>query len=474
MQRGEAWNVFCLPTAPRHASRFSGGLKAVAWRPIPVFQKPSMSASVPPQNIDFTQLGEPVYRGSVQHLYAIPSHPDFMVAQTTEAGSVFDVGSIFTIKDNDVNRAVFRHALYTRLGDCAQWRRVKARIEAQPGMDEAWRREMLSGSLERMVEDGAATHHVGMADAVTGEIAVGRMPEHASCYNVVRRFPVMKPPQRPFLGGHVFDYEQFYQSSTYVIPLEYIVRFGVTGGSSILRKYEGLLEGERRRYEQELGLPGVMRAWQMLPQPIFDLTSKYEPEDRNVSRQEALLMSGLGAPNFLTSIKMALLGAWVVRDILDELGLTLWDMKWEFAVDGLDTFYVDTVDTDSFRATSLTERAGHRLVLHYNKQAMRDYYKIIHADWFAGINEAKKEAAKQGGPFTAILQAGQQSGRWRPTPVVDEDFLALQVEKTQIIRDHMLGRTSDARVLLQRCGEAEVNFYESRGKLGDYAKLNAV
>lgn len=433
-----------------------------------------MSAADAPKKIDFQQLGEPVYRGSVQHLYAIPGHPDYMAAQTTEAGSVFDVGSIFTIKDNDINRAVFRHALYTRLGDAAQWQRVKARIESQAGIDEPWRREILSGSLERMVVEGALTHHLGMADAVTGEIAAGQMPQNPSSYNIVRRFPVMKPPQRPFLGGHVYDYEQFYQSSTYVIPLEYIVRFGITGGSSILRKYEGLHEAERRKYEQELGLPGAMQAWQMLPHPIFDLTSKYEPEDRNVSRQEALLMSGLGAPNFLTSIKMALLGAWVVRDILDEIGLTLWDMKWEFAVDGLDTFFVDTVDTDSFRATSVTERGGHRLVLHYNKQAMRDYYKIIHADWFAGVNEAKKEAAKQGGPFTQILQAGQKSGRWLPTPVVDEAFLGLQARKTAIIRDHMLGRVADAKSQLQRCGEDEISFYEAKGKLGEYAKLNGV
>lgn len=433
-----------------------------------------MPAADAPQKIDFQHLGEPVYRGSVQNLYAIPGHPDYIVAQTTEAGSVFDVGSIFTIKDNDVNRAVFRHALYTRLGDAAQWQRVKRRIENQHGMDEPWRREILSGPLEQMVAGGALTHHLGMADAVTGEIASGRMPANPSSYNVVRRFPVMKPPQRPFLGGHVFDYEQFYQSSTYVIPLEYIVRFGITGGSSILRKHEGMKDADRRKYEQELGLTDAMYAWQMLPQPIFDLTSKYEPEDRNVSRQEALLMSGLGAPNFLTSIKMALLGAWVVRDILEEIGLTLWDMKWEFAADGLETYFVDTVDTDSFRATSVTERGGYKLILHYNKQAMRDYYKIIHSDWFAGVNEAKKEAAKQGGPFTQILHAGQQSGRWPHTPVVDAAFLELQARKTAVIRDHMLGRISDAKAQLQRVGEDEVAFYDARGKLGDYARLNGL
>ena len=433
-----------------------------------------MAAETAPARIDLSNLGEPVYRGSVQHLFALPDHPDYMVAQTTEAGSVFDVGSIFTIKDNDVNRAVFRHALYTRLGQAEQWQRVKKRIESDASIDPRWKKEILTGPLETMVTDGGRTHHLGMVDASSGAVVTSGMPGTPSAYNVVRRFPVMKPPQRPFMGGHVYDYEQFYQSSTYVVPLEYIVRFGITGGSSVLRKYEGLADSARRAYEQELGLKGPMKAWQMLDHPLFDLTSKYEPEDRNVSKQEALLMSGLGAPSFLTTIKLALLGAWVVRDILDEIGLTLWDMKWEFAVDGLDTLFVDTVDTDSFRATSVTERGGYKLVLHYNKQAMRDYYKIIHAEWFAGVNEAKKEAAKQGGPFTEILRAGQASGRWLKTPEVDAEFLDLQAEKTRIIREHVLGRSSTARAELVAVGEREISFYESRGKLADYASLNGL
>ena len=433
-----------------------------------------MSADNAPTSIDLSQLGEPVYNGSVQRLFAAPGHPDYMICETTPAGSVFDVGSIFDIKDNDLNRAVFRHALYTQLGKAETWKRVKARIEADADIDPIWKAEMLKGPLEAMVENGGMTHHVGMIDAKTFAVVSEGMPENPSCYNVVRRFPVMKPPQRPFLGGHVFDYEQFYKSGTYVVPLEYIVRFGVTGGSSILRKHAAMNDAAKRAYEQELGLTQPMEAWQMLNHPIYDLTSKYEPEDRNVSRQEALLMSGLATQGFLDTVKMALLGGWVVRGILDDIGLTLWDMKWEFAVDGDDCFFVDTVDTDSFRATSTLEHEGRKLILHYNKQAMRDYYKIVHADWYAGVNEAKKEAAKQGRPFTGILREGQASGRWLNTPVVDAEFLALQAEKTLLIREHILGQRTDAKAKLQACGEAEVAFYAKRGLVAQYAELNAV
>ncbi len=427
-----------------------------------------------PTHINLANLGPLLYDGSVQRLYSIPEHPGYIIAETTPAGSVFDVGSIFTIADNDLNRAVFRHALYTRLAQPATWAMVKERIERDPAISTAWKKDILSGPLETMCLSGGMTHHLGMVDAASGSIVSDIMPEHPSCFNVVRRFPVMKPPHRPFLGGHVFDYEQFYQSSTYVIPLEYIVRFGITSGSSILRKHTAMGDAARRGYEQELGLSGPMQPWQMLPNPIYDLTSKYEPEDRNVSRQEALLMSGIGTQGFLDTVKMSLLGAYVVRSILDDIGLTLWDMKWEFAVDGQDAFFVDTVDTDSFRATSTTERDGHRLILHYNKQAMRDYYKLAHPEWFAGVNAAKAQAAKEGVPFTQLLRAGQANGQWPTTPVVDAEYLALQAQKTALIRDHILGVDSDIRVKLQAVGEAEIDWYAQRGLLAGYAQINAL
>jgi phosphoribosylaminoimidazole-succinocarboxamide synthase len=320
------------------------------------------------------------------------------------------------------------------------------------------------------------THHVGMLDAESGQVVSSGMPAHPSCYNVVRRFPVMTPPQRNVMGNFVFDYALFHQSTTYVVPLEYIVRFGVTSGSSILRKYEALSEKEQRAFEQELGLTGPMKAWQMLDRPIYDLTSKYEPEDRAVTKQEALLMSGLSVQHFTGTIKMALLGAWAVRDLLDEIGLQLWDLKWEFAVDGEDLLFVDTIDADSFRATSTVSVDGRSLIIHYNKQAMRDYYRLVTADWYAGVNAAKQEAAKTGAPFKSVLKAGQAEGKYPNTPVVDPLFLEIQAKKTALIKQHVLGESDAAaiRAGLIETGLAEAEFYRSRGLLADLLKLNAI
>ncbi|MCW0217006.1 MAG: hypothetical protein OJI67_01675 [Prosthecobacter sp.] len=429
-----------------------------------------------PTSLDLSQLGEPVYRGSVQHLYAVPDHPAFIVCETTPAGSVFDVGSIFSIEGNDLNRAIFRHAMYSRLTQASTWQRVQAALLKTDMLGVTWRDQLMDGPLQTMLETGAHTHHVGMLDGKTGEIATSGMPETPSCYNVVRRFPVMKPPQRNVMGNFVFDYAQFHQSRTYVVPLEYIVRFGVTSGSSVLRKYEALSEKEQRAFEQELGLTGPMKAWQMLDRPIYDLTSKYEPEDRAVSKQEALLMSGLSAQHFTDTIKMALLGAWAVRDLLDEIGLQLWDLKWEFAVDREELFFVDTIDADSFRATSTVPVDGHNLIIHYNKQAMRDYYRLVCADWYAGINAAKAEAQRLGTAFKQVLKEGQAAGIYPATPDVDPAFLDLQARKTALIKQHVLGEKDAVAIRegLVETGLAEAEFYRGKGLLEDLLKLNAI
>lgn len=434
---------------------------------------------MPTQNLPVvrpSELGQPIYVGSVQRLYAFPGREDLMVCETTNAGSVFDVGSIFDIPGSDVARATFRHALYTRMGRPETWAKVRDAIVADAQLPAAFKADLLAGPLEAMLREGARTHHIGMLDAVSCEICTTGTPANPSVFNVVRRFPVMKPVQKAFLGSFVYDYAMFHQAGTYVIPLESIVRFGITGGSSVLRKYAGLTDSGKRAYEAELGLSKPMEAWQFLEKPIFDLTSKHEPEDRNVTKQEALLMSGLEAEAFLSVVKMSILGAWAVRQLLDEIGLLLWDIKWEFAVDNGDFYYVDTIDTDSFRATSFLETEGRKLVLHYNKQAMRDYYKIVHADWFAGVNDAKKEAGKTGTPFTQVLKAGQAAGKWPHTPVVDAEFLALQARKMDLIRQHVLGEAGAAVVKagLKDVGVAEVAFYRQRGMFEEYAKANAV
>jgi len=315
-----------------------------------------------------------------------------------------------------------------------------------------------------------------MRDAVTGEVVRGGIPENPSAYNVVRKYQILKPTRSDFLGAHLFDYSQFAQEDGFVVPLEYIVRFGITSASSVYKKYLGMDESSRKAFERELGVSKPLQAWQYLEKPVGDFTSKFEPEDRMVSKQEALVMSGLTGDQFIDSGKMAILGAWAVRQLIEEIGLLMWDIKWEFAKDGDDIVFVDTIDTDSFRATMFLDFEGDRIVNHYNKQAMRDYFTLLHGDWIEDVKAAKGRGQDQGVAFTELLQAGQADGTYAATPVVDPAFLEIQQEKMSSIREFMLGRAEAPRVKaeLESAGLNEISFYRDRGVLEGLKNINGI
>ncbi|NNE93633.1 MAG: hypothetical protein HKN23_18445 [Verrucomicrobiales bacterium] len=406
----------------------------------------------------------------------MPNDDSIMVTQTTARGSVFDVGALFEIAGHDVNRAVFRHVLYSRMGDPEVWKKVADSIGKAAELDDSYRDDLLEGVLEECCVNGARTHHEGMLDAETGEVAHEGLPENPSAFNLVRRYQILKPDRCDFLGAHLFDYSKFSTEDKFVVPLEYIVRFGITSASSVFKKYLRMDGDAKKAFEHELGVSKPLGAWQYLEKPISDCTSKFEPEDRMVSKQEALTMCGLNGEMFVKSGKMAVLGAWAVRQLVEEIGLLLWDIKWEFARDGDDLVFVDTIDTDSFRATMFLEVDGRRFVNHYNKQAMRDYYNIMHGDWIAAINEAKAKGATEGVAFTEILKAGQDSGDYPGTPGVADEFGAIQERKMSAIRDYMLGDlpAEQAKADLQAAGMEEIGFFQAAGKLEEFARLNAV
>jgi len=429
-----------------------------------------------PLSLPIELLGEPFYVGSVQRLYPIPGDETHMATETTSRGSVFDVGSIFEIPGSDVSRAVFRHVLYSRMADPKLWTAVRESIRSAPGLEEACKSTLLGDTLDRLCREGASTHHAGMIDAVSGEIVRDGLPRHPSAVNVVRRYRILKPEPVRVIDRLCYDYSAMIGQDAYVVPLEFIVRFGMTSASSVLRKYLTLPESARRAYETELGVDGPLRAWQMLPRPITDCTTKHEPEDRAVSLQEALTISGLTGAEFARALESAALGAWAVRHLLEPAGLRLWDLKWEFAKEGDRMVFVDTIDTDSIRATLSLDWNGQPVAVHCNKQSMRDYYRIVHPDWLEAVNLAKEKARRQGRSFVEVLREGREQGRFPETPVVPEVFLNLQARKLEIIRECLLqnipGET--AREALANTAREEIQYFDSLRKIEDFLRMNAM
>ncbi len=419
------------------------------------------------------KLDSPCYTGSVQKLYDVSGHPDLMISETTAGGSVFDVGTIFNIEGSDVGRASFRHLVFQELQNPESWEKLSNEL-SDSGLMEKDDSGIIQKTLSTFKQHGALTHHAGMLDRSTGEVFAKGFPPELSNLTLIKKYTVQKPELKKVLGWHFYDYKTYHAEDGFVIPLEYIVRLGITSGSSILRKYNALSDTNKKTYLSELGLNRSLSPWTRFDSPLVDLTTKYEPEDRNISRQEAALISSLNGDAFSRSMVMAILGAFMLQKIFSGMGLYLWDLKWEIAKDGDDLVFVDTIDTDSVRVTMNIKDNDKSYFVHFNKQVMRDYYKIMHPEWLNAVNEAKKAAAQTGRPFTEILSAGQGKGDYPDNPEIDKTFLDLQKNKFKMIQHFIQHQDQDMSKEAEKIARAELDYYFSSGHREKYEALNAV
>jgi phosphoribosylaminoimidazole-succinocarboxamide synthase len=418
----------------------------------------------------------PYYNGSVQRLYSVVDNPELLVSETSLGGSVFDVGTIFTIKGSDTTRAGFRHLVYQSLQDANEWSDLEEYLINNWGAGYFKNREIVKETLEELKTTGLKTHHRGMVNRADGKLYSNSFPPELSNLTLIKKYTIHKPDSVNFMTSHYYDYEKYYGNDKFVIPLEYIVRFGVTSGSSILRKYSKLSVSSKKAYLQDLDLKQDLIPWQTFDAPIIDLTTKYEPEDRNISRQEALLVSGIGGGMYSKSLVKAILASFIVHRIFNRMGLFLWDLKWEIAKDGDDLVFVDTLDTDSVRATLICEVDGGNYIVNFNKQAMRDYYIIVHDDWYAAVNGAKQQAKETGESFTQLLKQGQEQGTYPATPEVDPAFMSIQEDKYDIIKKFIVekGSGDDYQQEVAEISRREVEYFLKSKNSDLYKKLNSV
>ena len=377
--------------------------------------------------INLDELQTPAYKGSVQNIYFLEEYPEYMVCETTTGGSVFDVGTIFHIPDADIFRAALRHKIYTSLEKKDEWIR-------------------LTGEYPENLK----THHLGMIDAITGDVISNRFPENISRFNVVKKFNVLKPVRIKVNNLNLWDYSHISLQDKIVIPLENIVRFGITPSSSIYKKFIKMDKEEREKFLKEYGETNI-EPWKFFKEPRVDFTTKYEPEDRALSYQEALYVSGLNGNDYMKLFEVTILCSKFVKAFFEQIGLDLWDLKWEFAKDGDDLIVVDTIDTDSIRVTM---EIGDKYI-HFNKQAIRDYYIKFHPEWVKEINKSKEISKETGKPFQEYLLK-----KFPNPPVIDENFINIQRNKLEIIFKFVTSDISgeEAKSLLYNVGKKELEF----------------
>lgn len=162
------------------------------------------------------------------------------------------------------------------------------------------------------------------------------------------------------------------ETTNYLIPLEAICRYFLAG-SMFDRVRNGKVKVE------ELGFPSGYKPkyGDRLPQPLFEVTTKLEPVDRKITKEEAMDMCGLTEDEF-EAIRSAVLKVdKFIGDEVETRGLVHVDGKKEFAFDKdrklmlIDTF--GTADEDRFWDKARLEEQQECIEL--SKEMVRMHYR---------------------------------------------------------------------------------------------------
>ncbi|WP_329087767.1 phosphoribosylaminoimidazolesuccinocarboxamide synthase [Streptosporangium sp. NBC_01469] len=419
----------------------------------------------------------PTLQGSVQQMYSIKFEgEDAFLCRALDVGSIFDVGNFFSIPESGLVRNSLRHAVFTNLADPVGWRALTrddlSRYFALPEMVE---RVYKSQTLDRLRQEGVKTHHLGAVHPETGEVLSGAGV--ASDLVLIREYPVVRPVATQFLGSSIFDYHEYATARSKVLALEHVVRLGVAGGSWLLDQYRDLKhkgdESAAAEFSSYYGLGEDVAAWTALPSLACDWATKFEHYDRHLDLQEVLHISGISVSELNDVVDLVKLCTVRVEQMFSRAGLHLWDLKWEIAVDGSEVVVVDTMDQDSMRITGVVQTGEAACHVHFNKQSVRDYYRILHPDWHAALGDAKEISNRQATPggFITVYNDGVAAGNYPPIPELDPGFASLQGRKYRYVLDAVQGQAEPG--LGTELAREEVEFYRARNALDSFIKRNA-
>jgi phosphoribosylaminoimidazole-succinocarboxamide synthase len=208
--------------------------------------------------------------------------------------------------------------------------------------------------FEKLNEEGIENHYISCDE--------NRM--------VVRRFRILDKPTTT--------------DENYLVPLEFITRYYVAGSM-----YDRIKKG--RMDYRELGFSSMPEYGEKLPEPYFEITTKFEAYDRKVDFKEAREIGGLNQ-NEIEEIKERILkiDEIIAREV-EGRGLIHVDGKKEFALgEGREIVVVDTfgtLDEDRWWDKEEYEKGN---IIQLSKEFVRQYYREI------GYYDKLKEAREKG------------------------------------------------------------------------------
>lgn len=226
-------------------------------------------------------------------------------------------------------------------------------------------------NFELLEKKGVQTHYIGMTENFL------KLKEMSVPSNVMG-VKLTTVPELPFSKGK-YLYDDYFKKAgkNFLVPLEIIYRNRVPVGSSIRKRFKPI----------ELGLD--YDEWPNknieLKKPLYDFSTKLEEFDRYLSRQDALIVSGLKKQKFFELKEVAEKVNKIVSRQAKKTGFLNEDGKIEVFFYDNELYVCDVVGTFDENRFSFKG-------LEVSKEIARQYYLRKQFDWVDSITKAKKDA----------------------------------------------------------------------------------
>ena len=235
---------------------------------------------------------------------------------------------------------------------------------------------MGAANFERLEAAGVPTHYRGVRTPDGDTVDLADAPA-APTEMVVG---LTRVPDLPFEGGR-YDYDAYHDAAgqNYLVPLEIVFRNRVPVGSSL----------RTRREPAEFGL--AMDAWPDeavdLPEPVVEFSTKYEEQDRYLSKREADRVAGAADLAELDALARRVNEA--VTERAAATGFVHEDGK-------IECLYVDGELRVADVAGTFDENRFRFEDREVSKEAVRQFYKRTDPEWVETVKAAKREADERG------------------------------------------------------------------------------
>ena len=187
---------------------------------------------------------------------------------------------------------------------------------------------------------------------------------------IVKRFRIL---DKPGIGDE-----------NYLIPLEFITRYYLAGSL-----YDRIKEGKVDY--KSLGYRNMPKYGEKLPEPYFEITTKFEKFDRKLDWKEAQEIGGLTKGEIEEIREIILKIDEIIKNDVEKRNLIHVDGKKEFALGkGREIYVVDTFGTLDEDRWWDKEKYENGEIVQLSKEFVRQYYRRI------GYHEKLMEARKKG------------------------------------------------------------------------------